>query len=153
MCQEHLTGSSRSEWGASVRDLWRIKDDFLEEIMLELNFDVWTWGATKHRGLGCIQIWHKVGGTLSKVADLIFESMSLYTYVDTIEAQLSRFNYLNPWPNTHWTSNMVHRHDRSAAPQHSLSCSQWWSNYRSCCTDPGRLVCTPLHHMPGTFMQ
>lgn len=36
------------------------KGQFLEELMLELNFDAWDRGVTRCTGLGCIQNWHKV---------------------------------------------------------------------------------------------
>ena len=75
MCPEHLAESSLPDWGGGLRDLERTYS-LLEEVMLELNFDPWNWG-TRHRGLRCIQNWHKVGGTESKVANLIKQPMAL----------------------------------------------------------------------------
>lgn len=41
MFQEHLAGSSLPDRGGSLGDLEEIKSVFLDERMLDLNFDAW----------------------------------------------------------------------------------------------------------------
>lgn len=129
VCQVHLAGSSVPDWGGSLGDLEEIRDVFLEEGMLDLNFDGWNWKETRCRSLGFSHNGHKVDSAQSKFADLINEPMSScspsYPHHHNCSCWIV-FIYLNTRPEVHWTVCMVCMIHQQP-PKHPLFDSQWQS--------------------------